>query len=286
MDGRPAQYGEVGTGQPVVFLHGWGLGVHTYQPALERLAARGCRVLAPALPGFGRTGDLVPTRLGFGEFARWLAGFLDATGVEEPVPVVGHSFGGGVGAQLAHDHPDRVASLVLVDSLGGPVPGRGRGAAAPRTLWGWLWSVPSDVLHPSRLSRALPALLADFLPNVARHPLGLWRTSKVVRSADLTGVLAELAASRLPVVVLWAKDDRVIPRASFDALCAALGCQGQVVAGSHSWLLADPDAFAAAMATALRLAGPASTGPAQVEGSLGPAMRTSPRRRVTPLASR
>ncbi len=33
--------------------------------------------------------------------------------------VVGHSFGGGVAIQLAHDHPERVRYLVVVDSVGG-----------------------------------------------------------------------------------------------------------------------------------------------------------------------
>ncbi len=35
----------------------------------------------------------------------------------------------------------------------------------------------------------------------------------------------------------------MIPRSAFDAMCVALGSEGEVVDGSHSWLLADPDHF-------------------------------------------
>jgi pimeloyl-ACP methyl ester carboxylesterase len=56
--GRSAMYGTAGTGVPVLFLHGWGLGQHTYKRSLRRLVHLGCRVFAPALPGFGGTADL------------------------------------------------------------------------------------------------------------------------------------------------------------------------------------------------------------------------------------
>jgi hypothetical protein len=56
------------------------------------------------------------------------------------------------------------------------------------------------------------------------------------------------------VVVLWGEDDRIIPKDSFDALCTAIGAQGEVVAGNHSWLLADPDAFGEVITNVLEVA--------------------------------
>jgi hypothetical protein len=46
----------------------------------------------------------------------------------------------------------------------------------------------------------------------------------------------------------------VIPRESFEALCAALGAVGKVVPGSHSWLLADPDGLVEVITNDLRVA--------------------------------
>jgi len=75
----------------------------------------------------------------------------------------------------------------------------------------------------------------------------------LARRADLTAELAVLKARRLPVLVLWGDKDAIIPRASFDSLCAALGSPGEVVSGHHSWLLADPDAFGEAMVAPVSL---------------------------------
>src|SRR5712691_8486904 len=119
VDGRAAQYGVAGEGTPVLFIHGWGLGQHSYKRALKRLVNMGCRVYAPALPGFGGTPDLPQESFSFEGYAAWINAFLEALPVDEPVFVVGHSFGGGVAIKLAHDHPKAVRFLVLVNSVGG-----------------------------------------------------------------------------------------------------------------------------------------------------------------------
>src|SRR5688500_7867632 len=121
VQGRPALYGRAGEpgGLPVLFLHGWALGSHSYKRSLKRLVGLGCEVFAPALPGFGGTADLPVDQFSIDGYAGWVADFLDAVGVDERAFVIGHSFGGCVAIQTAHDHPDRVRTLVLVNSVGG-----------------------------------------------------------------------------------------------------------------------------------------------------------------------
>ena len=245
--GRTALYGVAGSGLPVLFLHGWALGQHSYRRALKRLAAMGCQVLAPALPGFGGTADLPRAELSFSGYAAWADAFLTAVGIEEPVLLIGHSFGGGVAITLADDVPSRVRRLVLVNSVGGAT-WSGLRSMADRPLWDWGVRFPSDVFPLGRLTRLLPVMLEDAVPNAIRNPRGLWRVAQLARKADLTPQLEHLRERRIPVLALWGEDDQIIPRASFDALCAAVGTEGVVLPGSHSWLLADPDAFAAAVA--------------------------------------
>jgi pimeloyl-ACP methyl ester carboxylesterase len=171
---------------------------------------------------------------------------LAALGVDEPVSLVGHSFGGGVAIKLAHDHPDRVSSLVLVDAIGHPgwrVLGDRARTLSERPLWEWGLRVPLDVL-PRLSPRQVRSILEDALPNVVRNPLALWRVVRLVRGCDLTAELTELGRRGLPATAIWGAGDRIVPRASFDGLCAALGSQGAVVEGNHSWPLTDPDAFA------------------------------------------
>jgi pimeloyl-ACP methyl ester carboxylesterase len=257
VDGRPALYGEAGEGLPVVFLHGWGLGQHSYKRALKRLVQLGCRVFAPALPGFGGTAELPRSEFSLEGYAAWVEQFLQAVEVDEPVFLMGHSFGGGVAIQFAHDHPKRVRTLVLVNSVGGSTWRAGEStirSMAQRPLWDWGLHFPRDILPLPQLTRVLPVVLEDALPNLLRNPWNLWRVGNLARQADLTEELEELKRRRVPVVVLWGEDDRIIPKASFDALCAAIGAQGEVVAGNHSWLLADPDAFGEVITNVLEVA--------------------------------
>ncbi len=257
VDGRQALYGVAGEGLPVLFLHGWALGQHSYKRALKRLVALGCRVYAPALPGFGGTADLPGHKLAFEGYADWVEEFCEVVEIDEPVFLVGHSFGGGCAIQFAHDHPQRVRYLVLVNSIGGAT-WRGEGASrrtlAQRPLWDWGLRFRAELFPLFEINRVLPTILEDLVPNALRNPRALWRVGQLARKADLRLQLEELKRRKTPVVLLWSDQDKVLPKHSFDALCAAIGQSGEVVDGSHSWLLADPDAFGEVMTNVLHVA--------------------------------
>ena len=131
VDGRRVSFASGGRGLPVLFLHGWGLDHGPYLRPLRRLTARGCRVIAPSLPGFGWSDELPARRRTLAGYGRWIGRFLDAIGVDEPVVVLGHSFGGGVATRFAHDQPGRVSYLVLLE-LGRRSPRLRDGRTAPR----------------------------------------------------------------------------------------------------------------------------------------------------------
>jgi pimeloyl-ACP methyl ester carboxylesterase len=253
VQGRAAAYGEAGSGPPVVFLHGWGLDHRVYKRALARLVAGGVRVVAPALPGFGGTAPLPGGAKAHTlvEFGAWIADFLDAIDVTEPVQVMGHSFGGGVAIVFAHDHPDRVRGLVLINSIGASAWAR-KGAIlqtmAQRPIWDWGIHLGRDLWPLAQARRVLPVIVAEALPNLAREPTAFWRVAGIARSADLTRELEELKRRHLPVMVLWGNRDKIITREAFEEMCELLGDPPAVtVEGSHAWLIADPDAFGEVM---------------------------------------
>jgi pimeloyl-ACP methyl ester carboxylesterase len=251
VDGRPAAYGLAGEGAPLVFLHGWGLAHRAYGPALARLVAKGMQVYAPALPGFGGTAALPAKRLSLAGYAGWVERFIATMEIEQPVTLVGHSFGGGVAIQTAHDWPDRVARLILVNSIGGSAWSHHNGMVRlirERPLWDWGLHLQVDLLPVRQLTRVVPVIAADALPNLLRNPRAIWQVGHLARMADLTAELEELKLRRLPVVVLWGQRDRLLPRACLDSLRAALGDPQLItVPGAHSWLLADPDGFGEVM---------------------------------------
>ena len=256
VDGRPAGYSVAGEGLPVLMLHGWGLAQHTYRDVVRTIAEQGCRVIAPALPGFGGTAELPGESFSFGGYARWVVSFLDELEIEEPVVVIGHSFGGGVAVRVAHDAGPRVRSLVLVNSIGGSSWRKGKTlrSIAERPLWDWGLHFPADVWPLRQATRVLPVVMEDLVPNLVRNPRAIVKVANLARRADVRPQLEALRDRGLPITIIWGKRDGVIPRESFEALCVASGVQGTVVDGSHSWLLADPANFAEVITNDLRVA--------------------------------
>ncbi len=230
----------------VVFLHGWALTNSTYRAGLERLAAAGFRVIAPALPGHGASAPL-PDHSELGDYAEWVDRFLGAVDTGGPVVLVGHSFGGAVAIRLAHDHPKRVRALVLIDSIGGSA-WRKHGSIIEtmkaRPLWDWGLHFPADIFPARQMRRVLPVIVHDAVINALRNPRAVWQAASLARFADLTTELEDLKARELPVVVVWGARDRIVGRMSIDSLIAAVGAKEvHTVEGGHSWLLADPNSF-------------------------------------------
>lgn len=256
VQGRPAGYATAGEGMPVLLLHGWALAQHTYREVIETIAEQGCRVIAPAMPGFGGTAELPGAEFSVRGYAQWVADLLDQLEIDEPVVVVGHSFGGGVSIRFAHDHRTRVRSLVLVNSIGGSSwrSGRTLRSITERPLWDWGIHFPGDVWPLRQATRVLPVVVEDFLPNLVRNPRAIVKVANLARRADLRGELEALRDSGLSISILWGTRDGIIPRESFEALCVASGVQGTVVEGSHSWLLADPDKFGEVITNDVRVA--------------------------------
>lgn len=104
-----------GTGPPVVFLHGaFGL---TWDPFLERLSNQRT-VYAPEHPGTtpGNPDAIAPID-SLWDLVLYYYELFDALGLDSP-PIIGHSFGGMVAAEVAATNPERVSKLVLIDPIG------------------------------------------------------------------------------------------------------------------------------------------------------------------------
>ena len=258
VDGRIAVYGEAGRGIPALFLHGWGLDHKAYKRSLSRLVrARAARLRTR--PPWLR-GDRRASRGGrhHGRLRR-LGGGLPRVGAREGAPlVIGHSFGGGVAIALAHGHRRQVRGLVLINSIGGSAWFQTSliRSLVRRPPWDWGIHLEADLLPLREARRVVPVIVSEALPNLVRDPRSFWRAAALASRADLTAELENLRRRHLPVVVLWGARDQLLTRRSLEALCRALGDPDVVtVAGAHSWLLADPDAFAEVMTNVLDVVG-------------------------------
>ncbi|MDX1620858.1 MAG: alpha/beta fold hydrolase [Nitriliruptorales bacterium] len=253
LDGRVAVYGDAGDGDPVVFLHGWGLTARAYSGTIPAIARAGARVIAPALPGFGKS-DPLRGEYTWEKLAIWVEELLEHAGVEDPAFFIGHSFGGAVATVTACRNPELARSLVLVNSIGGSVwknGDTGERSMADRPLWDWGLHFPGEWTR-KHYRRVLPVVARDFLTNALTNPSALRRAAKLARAADLRQELAELGEHGIPVSILWGNQDRVVPEATFLAMCEAAGAPGDIIeSAGHSWLLADPDGFGELMTNSL-----------------------------------
>lgn len=227
-----------GSGEPLVFLHGWGLTPRAYATGLLALCPAGVAVLAPELPGFGSSSTLPLGERSLAGYAKHIGRALDRLPLDRPAFVVGHSLGGGVGIALARQRPELVRSLTLLNSVGG-APGW-RGLA--RGSWlGWAVNALGE-LHPDDLRRIAPSVLRDLIPNLARHPATALLTATAALGASLAGDAAALIDSGLPVLFVWGDRDRLIAPGVLRQVAGAL--PAEVVTGRHGWLMSSPQQFA------------------------------------------
>ncbi|MGE5695352.1 MAG: alpha/beta fold hydrolase [Candidatus Sericytochromatia bacterium] len=103
------------TAEPLVLVHGMAGSSRAWTPIIGPLAAK-YRVVAPDLLGHGQS-DKPRTDYSLGAFAVWLRDFLDELDISSAT-FVGHSLGGGVTLQFAHQHREYCRRLVLVNSGG------------------------------------------------------------------------------------------------------------------------------------------------------------------------
>src|ERR1700723_4591523 len=95
----------------VVLLHGAGFDHSTWALHSRWFAHHGYSVLAPDLPGHGRSsGAPLPT---IADMADWTAALLDAAGAAK-AQLVGHSMGSLIALETAARHPAKVSSLTLI----------------------------------------------------------------------------------------------------------------------------------------------------------------------------
>ena len=111
---------ELGSGPPVLLLHGFPVHWADWEPQMRLLAASGFRAIAPDLPGYGESEQL-PHVLDYRSLALAadLAGLIRALGLER-VHVIGHDWGGTLAYLLAAEHPELVEHLIVINA-GHPV---------------------------------------------------------------------------------------------------------------------------------------------------------------------
>ena len=121
--GRAMAYVEIGTGNPLVFLHGNPTSSYLWRNVLPHLQGLG-RCLAPDLIGMGDSEKLKesgPDSYRFVEHRRYLDALLDTLGVNERVVLVLHDWGSALGFDWANRHREAVKGIAYMEAIVQPV---------------------------------------------------------------------------------------------------------------------------------------------------------------------
>jgi pimeloyl-ACP methyl ester carboxylesterase len=108
-------YREAGAGEPILLLHGVPTSSYLWRRLLPRLAGFG-RAVAPDHYGFGRSDKPADADYSVPGYVRYLEGFTAALGLDR-LHLIVHDFGGPFGLAFAIAHPERVRSVVLLNTV-------------------------------------------------------------------------------------------------------------------------------------------------------------------------
>eukprot|EP01034_Spumella_vulgaris_P045519 gene45519-56699_t len=211
--GLDMPYLEGGTGETLVLVHGFA-GDKDNFTRMARFLTPHYRVICPDMPGFGDAGRDPQADYGIAEQAERLRALLDQIAPGK-VHLGGNSMGGFIAAQFAAAHPERVASLWLLDPAGTDA------------------SHSSAVLQHYEASGEMPLLVRDeqdyhilvdactaerpFVPHSVLTALGRRAAADF---ALHTAILRQVSASpvlqpqphyaAIPALVVWGEQDKIL----------------------------------------------------------------------------
>ncbi|MFG1625502.1 alpha/beta fold hydrolase [Kribbella sp. NPDC049227] len=220
INGTVLEVEDLGDGEPVLLLHGWPDSHEVWRHQITALGTTGYRTIAPDLRGFGQS-DKRGTVASYGmiQMVSDLIGLLDAVGVPQ-AHVVGHDWGGAIGAVLAALSPERVASLTCL-SVGHPAAFAAAGWEQREKSWYMLlfqfpgvaerWLAADDFANLRAWSRhpdieSVIAHLRD--PAALTASLGVYRA--ILPPESLIRPPTDLPPIQAPTMGIWSTEDLAI----------------------------------------------------------------------------
>ena len=218
--------GETGR-EPVIYVHGWLSSSSTYKRVLSKASA-GRPAIAFDLPGAGFSDRPWPYDYTVGGQAEHVLRYLDARRIGRFV-LVGNSLGGAICQVIAAAQPNRVAALVLADSawpqMRIPIPFRMLRAPVLGEIELELLSRPVFGLTLRHSQYARPSRVTEEVVDDWWIPLRVAGTRRAALEAIRTnprgaeGIAQRVAA---PTLVLWGREDKLLPASEGLALSSAI----------------------------------------------------------------
>jgi pimeloyl-ACP methyl ester carboxylesterase len=220
--GSSVNYVELGSGPPVVFVHGLSGSWQNWLENLPHFAAAGYRAIALDLPGFGAS-PMPEWEITIPAYGRLVDEFCRLLNLHSTA-LVGNSMGGLIAAETAIDEPRWIDHLVLVSAAGiSHARLRRRPVAAGTPA---IRMVNSLMLRLSRAALRRPAIRRAAFGGTFRHPDAIrpellyeFAVPKASAPGALPATVAlagydfldRLERIAVPTLLIWGRDDVVVP---------------------------------------------------------------------------
>lgn len=215
-----------GTGEPVLLIHGFGASSYSWRHVIEPLAQNN-RVITVDLKGFGDSPKPRDDAYSVYEQARLVRNFILENDLQN-LHIVGHSYGGGVALAvsiyLSASNPGLQKSLVLIDSVAYPqeLPGFVKILATPVLGPLITYAVPNTFQVKNLLQKvyfnddlipqeAIDHYAADLGKPDAKY--ALLTSVRQILPTDLQQFSENYASLTIPTLIIWSREDEIVPLA-------------------------------------------------------------------------
>lgn len=246
---------QAGTGAPVLFLHGVPDSAELWDATIAGVADR-YACYAPDFQGIHRSAVNPDFDYSFDGYADWVEALVVALGIDRPITLVAHDWGGLIGLAWASKYPHRIARIVAMNTA---FTSRYRWHAWAR-IWRtpllgelsmWLMTRRVLAMELRRGSRKLTPAQMDEIWRATPSKMSAKMTIlKLYRSADPAALVAwepqwQALAAKVPVKILWGAHDPYLPRWLADSFHTD---DVEIVEGSGHWVPAEaPERLIAAL---------------------------------------
>jgi len=227
ISGQTVRYRIIGKGERVLFLHGTWVDPFIFEELFSGLSPH-YEILVPDIPPFGKSRSTQTISLE--QYADLFDELLESKNWNH-VRVIGHSFGGGIALHMGAKC-DRVSQIIGLNPIGIPF-------LRPEILKEYPSMIyrAIETLTKEKDSTILKKLLVDVGRVLLKNPL------KPIIST-ITQCLCEdeqvLKRISVPVIILWAKQDELLPISYMKRLQNLVPhVQIQYIEGHHNWCLVD-----------------------------------------------
>lgn len=232
--GGAMSYLELGSGEPVLFIHGNPTSAYLWRNVMPYIAT-GNRAIAIDLIGMGSSAK-PDIGYSFADHYRYLEAFIDKLGLNK-VTIVGHDWGAALAWEYARQHPDRVTRLAFMEGVLPPSFPQPSFEAMGEKMGGMFRAFKDEKqghklviednmfveqVLPGFINRplgneALAAYRAPYLKAADRKPMLAWPREVPIAGEPasnvkiLSGIEAFMGETKMPVLLVYAEPGVLVP---------------------------------------------------------------------------